>query len=176
METYISGSIDGTDSSKIDSDFQVKQPSGPSPVTVTPVGEAKCRQLSSIDILKRLLAHGTMQKYLEDLLLLKDMFGFTPFMLAVNHRAYTAAAVIFNTLQTLYGAKNKAKSNYFSSFTDLVFPQGTGTRVDDSPLFMLCYNDTCSFTWTGEEHINQDIFECRTCGLVGSLCCCTECA
>uniref|UniRef100_A0A1I7YTB2 DUF1758 domain-containing protein n=1 Tax=Steinernema glaseri TaxID=37863 RepID=A0A1I7YTB2_9BILA len=73
------GSIDGTDSSKIDSDFQVKQPSGPSPVTVTPVGEAKCRQLSSIDILKRLLAHGTMQKYLEDLLLLKDMFGFTPF-------------------------------------------------------------------------------------------------
>jgi len=22
----------------------------------------------------------------------------------------------------------------------------------------------------------QDIFECRTCGLVGSLCCCTECA
>lgn len=22
----------------------------------------------------------------------------------------------------------------------------------------------------------QDIFECRTCGLTGSLCCCTECA
>ena len=24
--------------------------------------------------------------------------------------------------------------------------------------------------------LNQDIFECRTCGLTGSLCCCTECA
>lgn len=22
----------------------------------------------------------------------------------------------------------------------------------------------------------QDIFECKTCGLTGSLCCCTECA
>src|SRR5690606_1663905 len=47
---------------------------------------------------------------------------------------------------------------------------------DDSPLFIVCYNDTCSFTWTGDEHINQDIFECKTCGLTGSLCCCTECA
>ncbi|CAJ0569277.1 unnamed protein product, partial [Mesorhabditis spiculigera] len=44
------------------------------------------------------------------------------------------------------------------------------------PLFVLCYNDTCSFTWTGQDHINQDIFECRTCGLTGTLCCCTECA
>lgn len=24
--------------------------------------------------------------------------------------------------------------------------------------------------------IFQDIFECRTCGLTGTLCCCTECA
>lgn len=24
--------------------------------------------------------------------------------------------------------------------------------------------------------ILQDIFECKTCGLTGSLCCCTECA
>lgn len=47
---------------------------------------------------------------------------------------------------------------------------------DLSPLFVTCCNDTCSFTWTGAEHINQDIFECRTCGLTGSLCCCTECA
>ncbi|KAL9698315.1 hypothetical protein quinque_001756 [Culex quinquefasciatus] len=48
--------------------------------------------------------------------------------------------------------------------------------VRHSPLGILCCNDTCSFTWTGADHINQDIFECRTCGLTGSLCCCTECA
>ncbi len=73
---------------------------------------------------------------------------------------------------------------------------------DDNPVFVVCRNDTCSFTWTGEEHIQQvcvcvcvcmrvslrlqcvlcvctslqDIFECRTCSLTGSLCCCTECA
>jgi E3 ubiquitin-protein ligase EDD1 len=56
----------------------------------------------------------------------------------------------------------------------MVYP--SGAAPDDNPLHVLCCNDTCSFTWTGAEHINQDIFECRTCGLTGSLCCCTECA
>ncbi|XP_025408185.1 E3 ubiquitin-protein ligase UBR5 isoform X3 [Sipha flava] len=56
----------------------------------------------------------------------------------------------------------------------MVYPPGS--NPDYSPLHVLCCNDTCSFTWTGAEHINQDIFECRTCGLTGSLCCCTECA
>ncbi|KAL3179297.1 hypothetical protein MRX96_038194 [Rhipicephalus microplus] len=57
---------------------------------------------------------------------------------------------------------------------NMLYPPGSAP--DDSPLHVLCCNDTCSFTWTGAEHINQDIFECRTCGLIGSLCCCTECA
>jgi E3 ubiquitin-protein ligase EDD1 len=56
----------------------------------------------------------------------------------------------------------------------MIFPKGS--NPDHSPLHVLCCNDTCSFTWTGAEHINQDIFECRTCGLTGTLCCCTECA
>ncbi|KAK5646050.1 hypothetical protein RI129_004514 [Pyrocoelia pectoralis] len=57
---------------------------------------------------------------------------------------------------------------------EMIFPNGS--NPDHSPLHVLCCNDTCSFTWTGAEHINQDIFECRTCGLTGTLCCCTECA
>lgn len=40
-----------------------------------------------------------------------------------------------------------------SVLTAAVFP--IGSRADDSPLFLLCMNDTCSFTWTGDEHINQ---------------------
>lgn len=56
----------------------------------------------------------------------------------------------------------------------MIYPRGS--NPDHNPLHVLCCNDTCSFTWTGAEHINQDIFECRTCGLTGSLCCCTECA
>lgn len=56
----------------------------------------------------------------------------------------------------------------------MIYPPGS--NPDHNPLHVLCCNDTCSFTWTGAEHINQDIFECRTCGLIDSLCCCTECA
>ena len=30
-----------------------------------------------------------------------------------------------------------------------------GSSLDNSPLHVLCANDTCSFTWTGADHINQ---------------------
>jgi hypothetical protein len=35
----------------------------------------------------------------------------------------------------------------------MVYPPGS--NPDYSPLHVLCCNDTCSFTWTGAEHINQ---------------------
>ncbi len=35
----------------------------------------------------------------------------------------------------------------------MLFP--IGSHCDDNPLFVLCRNDPCSFTWTGEEHIHQ---------------------
>ena len=37
----------------------------------------------------------------------------------------------------------------------MVFPRGS--NPDLSPLHIICCNDTCSFTWTGAEHINQVI-------------------
>lgn len=37
----------------------------------------------------------------------------------------------------------------------MVYPPGS--NPDYSPLHVLCCNDTCSFTWTGAEHINQVI-------------------
>lgn len=87
-------------------------------------------------------------------------------MLAVHTRAYPAALVLHDCIQRIATQTN--------SKLDMIFP--TGSDPDHSPLHVLCSNDTCSFTWTGPEHINQDIFECRTCGLTGSFCCCTECA
>lgn len=69
-------------------------------------------------------------------------------------------------------AEEESKTNEL--IMSMIFPPGS--NADSNPLHVLCCNDTCSFTWTGPEHINQDIFECRTCGLTGSLCCCTECA
>lgn len=112
-------------------------------------------------------------------------------MFAVNYRAYSVAILLWQTAQRLA----RATPNYLESLMSMIFPPHS--PLDSSPLFLLCYNDTCSFTWTGDEHINQvwsffcnscpavtlseplffqDIFECRTCGLVGTLCCCTECA
>lgn len=35
----------------------------------------------------------------------------------------------------------------------MIFPKGS--NPDLSPLHIICCNDTCSFTWTGAEHINQ---------------------
>nr|XP_018904419.1 PREDICTED: E3 ubiquitin-protein ligase UBR5 isoform X3 [Bemisia tabaci] len=75
--------------------------------------------------------------------------------------------------------QSKAGANNLSSessqlMESMIFPPGS--NLDLNPLHIICCNDTCSFTWTGDVHINQDIFECRTCGLIGTLCCCTECA
>ena len=45
------------------------------------------------------------------------------------------------------------KEDADSLFMEMICP--SGTNPDDSPLYVLCCNDTCSFTWTGAEHINQ---------------------
>lgn len=48
------------------------------------------------------------------------------------------------------------KEDADSVFMEMICP--SGTNPDDSPLYVLCCNDTCSFTWTGAEHINQVSF------------------
>lgn len=107
----------------------------------------------------------------------RDINGYTPFNCAVQMRAYTAASILWNALESFKNFSNnksndKETLNSVSELHEIV----SGLKADDSPLFVLCYNDTCSFTWTGEDHINQDIFECKTCGLTATFCCCTECA
>lgn len=105
----------------------------------------------------------------------RDINGHTPFNCAVQMRAYTAASYLWNALENLRNFSEKIDQESLTSLFD-VSDLISGSKTDDSPLFVLCYNDTCSFTWTGEEHVNQDIFECKTCGLTGTFCCCTECA
>ena len=96
----------------------------------------------------------------------RNIDGMTPFMYAVYNRAYQVGLELFHLAMSL----TKQQSVLMS----MLFPPDC--HPDDSPLFVLCHNDSCSFTWTGEEHVSQDIFECRTCGIVDSYCCCTECA
>ncbi|CAD5229165.1 unnamed protein product [Bursaphelenchus okinawaensis] len=126
---------------------------------------ARQRQKNAIMILGELVSSPIMASYFDELMKQKDIHGHTPFYSAVHLRAYSAAVILWHKVRDL-------KLHETDSLTKICM-NNTGV---DSPLFILCYNDTCSFTWTGEEHINQDIFECKTCDLVGSLCCCTECA
>uniref|UniRef100_A0A914YMX1 E3 ubiquitin-protein ligase UBR5 n=1 Tax=Panagrolaimus superbus TaxID=310955 RepID=A0A914YMX1_9BILA len=133
-----------------------------------PVSDLKTRQKNSIEILKLFVENGAMQPCLTELLHVRDIHGHTAFISAIQNRAYGAASVLWSSMLKLF------KRLPIDDFTNQVYNHAI--HSDDSPLFILCYNDTCSFTWTGDEHINQDIFECKTCGLTGSLCCCTECA
>lgn len=116
-----------------------------------------------------------LRPYLKDLMIQRDAHGMTPFMSAVSCRAYTAAMILLDLAQWIINQEeNKDLEHRQRLFGMMIFPPGT--NLDNNPLQMLCANDTCSFTWTGAQHINQDIFECKTCGLTRTLCCCTECA
>ncbi|XP_069947908.1 E3 ubiquitin-protein ligase UBR5 isoform X2 [Cherax quadricarinatus] len=132
------------------------------------------RRSYSLTILRTICDSPALTQHLRSLLVARDSNGFTPFMLAVSGRAYQAALILFDVIHRVAHDSAIDAESERRAVTQMIFPRGS--NPDDSPLHVLCYNDTCSFTWTGAEHINQDIFECRTCGLVGSLCCCTECA
>lgn len=58
-----------------------------------------------------------------------------------------------NSLNTVGDPGIVEKEDADSVFMEMICP--SGTNPDDSPLYVLCCNDTCSFTWTGAEHINQ---------------------
>lgn len=125
------------------------------------------RRNVSVSTLSLLCDAPALQPHLKQLLSAKDAQGQTPFMSAVSSRAYQAGIILFNAIMKLSKGDPSVRDS-------MIFPPGSSP--DQSPLYVICCNDTCSFTWTGADHINQDIFECRTCGLTGSLCCCTECA
>lgn len=125
------------------------------------------RRNVSVTTITLLCDSPVLQPHLKQLLSAKDAQGQTPFMSAVSSRAYQAGIILFNAIMKIAKEDTTLRDS-------MIFP--TGSSPDQSPLYVICCNDTCSFTWTGADHINQDIFECRTCGLTGSLCCCTECA
>jgi E3 ubiquitin-protein ligase EDD1 len=104
-------------------------------------------------------------------------------MLAVTSRAYAAALTLLDTIQRVASketaspplsplavpsslpAEEQQTSNVpttsessqqhhkADAVAAMVYPPGSS--ADDSPLHVVCCNDTCSFTWTGAEHINQ---------------------
>lgn len=73
-------------------------------------------------------------------------------MYAVKGRAYTAAMTLLDTIKRVSTAKDLENVDK-AIMMSMLYP--TGSSLDNSPLHVLCCNDTCSFTWTGAEHINQ---------------------
>lgn len=67
-------------------------------------------------------------------------------MLSVAVRAYRAGLTLLTTISQVSGGNASIRDS-------MLFPPGSAP--DHSPLHVLCCNDTCSFTWTGAEHINQ---------------------
>ena len=86
--------------------------------------------------------------------------GNTPFMASVANRSYPAALVLFDAAQKVAKESSNDPETQKKTLMSMIYPPGS--PPDDSPLHVICCNDTCSFTWTGDEHINQDIFECRS--------------
>ncbi|KAL7079928.1 hypothetical protein ACQ4LE_000066 [Meloidogyne hapla] len=130
---------------------------------------AKERQANSIEIIRELCKNSVIREYFIDLMRQRDINGHSPFETAIYQRAYSAAQLMW---QTAIDVKE-----WSQDVVDILMPSvGSDDSNEDSSLFILCANDTCSYTWTGEEHTPQKIYECKTCGLVGTLCCCTECA
>ncbi|CAJ0958085.1 unnamed protein product, partial [Mesorhabditis belari] len=132
------------------------------------LSDAKQRQTNALEIVK-LLVDFPSNGLFANILKQKDCNGLNPYSCAVENRAYSAAKSIWESAVRREIDLNillEPPPNWFS------LPEHNKSWA----LFVLSYNDTCSFTWTGQDHINQDIFECRTCGLTGTLCCCTECA
>lgn len=75
-------------------------------------------------------------------------------MQAVCGRAYPAGLAIMTAALKVAGRGERGEVDRGALMT-MIYP--SGSSLDNSPLHMLCANDTCSFTWTGAEHINQVI-------------------
>lgn len=70
--------------------------------TGTPVADLKTRQKNSIEILKLFIENEIIQKCLPDLLHVRDIHGHTPFISAIQNRAYGAASVLWTSMLKLY--------------------------------------------------------------------------
>ena len=138
------------------------------------VNEDLEKRKSSLSALKLICESTVFGPHLEYLLAGLDAQGNTPFMASVCHRAYPASLILLDAAFRVAKESSMHSETQKQTLMSMVFP--SGSLPNASPLHVVACNDTCSFTWTGAEHINQDIFECRTCGLTQTLCCCTECA
>ena len=98
------------------------------------------------------------------------MEGETAFMQAISERAYSAGELLLNAIRRVV-ARTSGESGQNADMSNggvtgeelekgdaallesMLFPEGS--RLHANPLHLLVANDTCSFTWTGRNHIEQ---------------------
>jgi len=131
--------------------------------------EDRDRRANAMAILKLLCETPVLQSHLLQLLTARNAEGCTPFMQAVCSRAYPAAMVLLDTARRLAtkssAAPKPAATPSTSSAPSTPAPvSGTassvnqdlimsmlypvGSSLDNSPLHILCYNDTCRLATT----------------------------
>ena len=64
-----------------------------------------------------------------------------------------ASLILLDTAIRVARESSHHEETQQQTLMSMLFPPGS--RPNASPLHVLACNDTCSFTWTGAEHINQ---------------------
>ena len=80
-------------------------------------------------------------------------------MYAITRRAYKEAVHIFHRAKKLVieNAEERTRENVeaiHAGLMEYIYP--ANSPLDHNPIYVLCCNDTCSYTWTKEKHINQE--------------------
>ena len=74
-------------------------------------------------------------------------------MASIANRAYPASLVLLEAAIRVAKDSSNDEETQRKTLMACLFPDNS--PPDNSPLYVVCCNDTCSFTWTGAEHINQ---------------------
>uniref|UniRef100_A0A674A799 E3 ubiquitin-protein ligase UBR5 n=1 Tax=Salmo trutta TaxID=8032 RepID=A0A674A799_SALTR len=155
----------------------------PGPSSEPSVVESKDRKANAHLILKLMCDSMVLRPHLRELLSSKDARGMTPFMLAVSGRAYPAAITVLEAAQKM--AKGTSLTTLFMFLVEK--EETLSVLLMDINADKLMNDFRCLYIYTRRDlymyttKIQILIFRCktcccRTCGLLESLCCCTECA
>ena len=71
-------------------------------------------------------------------------------MYAIARRAYKEAVAIFQRVKQLVEDSGSTEGDH-AQLMEYLYP--SNSPLDHNPLYVLCCNDTCSFTWTKDRHI-----------------------
>eukprot|EP00041_Stephanoeca_diplocostata_P003906 m.39184 g.39184 ORF g.39184 m.39184 type:complete len:2594 (-) comp14703_c0_seq1:398-8179(-) len=118
--------------------------------------------------LKLLLADDTpLSPYRVRLLCHVDDIGRTPLMSALDSQQYSLASAMLGAIATVLT----------SSPDDVTALLCQGDNVSGrTPLHAAVAEGLCTYNYTGDVHVEQDVFQCHTCNIVDDMCICTACA